>query len=359
MDLEKIDRLGKACHNLGIELIIIAESKACSYLLDQPVAIGRNELVVFVAETEEVFWISDDFTKDRSPLSGITLIQEANPEQSFKGVLRQMNHPAKVAMDASAIKKMGFMIDRMFPDCNFVPAEHIIQLCRRRKTAKEVESLKKASAVADRVMEKVFRNIATGMTEVEMARRIDAWLNEAGINKTYFRTIVASGPNSGDPTHKSGTRVLADGDVIIVDYGGPLAGYNCDLTRTLILGKQAPDELVKVYQTVLQAFETAFTTVKPGVMAKTIDLAARKVIGKAGFGKYFPHPTGHGIGLDGHEDPVISAASHMILEPGMVISLEPGIYLPGNFGVRLEDIIVLTENGPEYITRQTKVLQRR
>jgi Xaa-Pro aminopeptidase len=194
------------------------------------------------------------------------------------------------------------------------------------------------------------------MTELSLARVLEQTMVELGADGAAFQTLVASGPNSALPHHRAGTRRIEVGDVVILDYGCRVDGYCSDITRTVVCG-QATDEVVRVYETVREAQERARGAVRPGVEAEVVDAAARTVIAGAGYGDRFIHRTGHGIGLDVHEPPYIVAGNKDRLSPGMTFSVEPGIYFPGRWGIRIEDLVRVTETGVGVLNQATHELQ--
>lgn len=218
------------------------------------------------------------------------------------------------------------------------------------KTSEELKRLVYVSWIADIVMEKILNLLHKGMTEREVADFIDKRLREFGVIETYFPTIVASGPNSGNPNYKTGERCLTVGDLIIIDFGGRSEGACSDLTRTVGIGKVSSVQQ-KVYDIVKKAQEAAFQTAQLGTPAGFVDKAARSVITSAGYGSFFTHYTGHGIGTGGHEEPMIIPGSNVQLQPNMVFSIEPGIYLPEKFGVRIEDLVLIGKEAPYRINR--------
>ncbi|MGH2579907.1 MAG: M24 family metallopeptidase, partial [Actinomycetota bacterium] len=182
-----------------------------------------------------------------------------------------------------------------------------------------------------------------GRGEAEVAADLAEALRRHG-HRTADFTIVGSGPNGASPHHEAGERVIAEGDPVVLDFGGHLGGYCSDITRTVIVGAP-PTEFDRVHDVVRRAQEAAFESVRPGVRAEEVDRTARDVIDDAGYGQWFIHRTGHGIGLEAHEPPYIVAGNRTKLEAGMTFSIEPGIYLPDRFGVRIEDIVAVTADG--------------
>ncbi len=227
---------------------------------------------------------------------------------------------------------------------SYGPASRVVDFLRKYKDEEEIALMARAGEVADRVMAGVRNEIRPGLSEKELAVFIENSFKRLA-DDVSFRPIVASGPNGASPHHTSGDRKFRYGDFIVVDCGGLLDGYCSDITRTFCLGK-ASDEMKDVYRAVNAANEEAFLAVARGCSGEEADAAARQVITGAGYGPYFTHRTGHGIGLDVHEAPYIVAGSRDKLEPGMTFSIEPGIYLQGKFGVRIEDIVAMTPLGP-------------
>jgi Xaa-Pro aminopeptidase len=213
-----------------------------------------------------------------------------------------------------------------------------------RKDDAEVAALRTAGAAIDGVHAQVPDWLVAGRTEAEVGVDITRAIVEAGHAEAAF-VIVGSGPNGASPHHEVSDRVLETGDVVVVDIGGPLPdGYNSDSTRTYVVGEPA-DGVREAYAVLQRAQAAAVDAVRPGVTAESIDETARAIIRDAGYGEYFVHRTGHGIGLEVHEEPYIVGGNDLVLEPGMAFSIEPGIYFPGRWGARIEDIVVVTDDG--------------
>ncbi|MFC0110435.1 M24 family metallopeptidase [Kibdelosporangium aridum] len=228
----------------------------------------------------------------------------------------------------------------------------VIRELRMRKDASEIDSLRQAGAAIDRVHARMGEFLRAGRTENEVAADIAAAILEEGHAVAEF-VIVGSGPNGASPHHGASDRVIEQGDVVVIDIGGPVAeGYNSDSTRTYAIGTPRDEDVAKTYAVLQQAQQAAVDAVRPGVTAQDVDRAARKVIEDAGFGEYFIHRTGHGIGLDVHEEPYIVEGNELPLEPGMAFSVEPGIYQSGRWGARIEDIVVCTEDGVESLNNR-------
>ena len=232
------------------------------------------------------------------------------------------------------------------PARRWLPASMVTAPLRAAKDRDELDALARASAAADRVANAIHAGEIgfIGRTEAEVAHDIGRRLVAEGHDKVAF-VIVASGPNSASPHHEPGDRVIGPGESVVCDFGGVLDGYCSDITRTVVTGEASP-ELAEVYSVIGEAHAAGVSAAYVGTACGDVDGAARDVIADAGFGEFFSHRTGHGIGRDVHEEPYMVEGNKTPLEVGNVFSVEPGIYLPGRFGARLEDIVVATEDGP-------------
>jgi Xaa-Pro aminopeptidase len=240
------------------------------------------------------------------------------------------------------------------PGARQVLASSVLRELRMRKTPAEVAALRDAGAAIDRVHAQVPGWLKPGLDERAVASRIAEAILAEGHAQVDF-VIVGSGPNAASPHHEVSDRVLRTGDVVVVDIGGTMpSGYCSDCTRTYALG-DPPAEFTTYYEVLRGAQEAACRSVRPGVTAESVDAAARSRIEAAGYGEAFFHRTGHGIGLESHEDPYIVAGNEQVLEPGMAFSVEPGIY-PGAHGARIEDIVVCTEDGVERLNNAPRDL---
>jgi Xaa-Pro aminopeptidase len=234
-------------------------------------------------------------------------------------------------------------LQEALPDCRFERASTVMRELRQVKDEDEMRLLGLAAAAADRALDAVAAGRLVGRTEADVSREIRRRLLAEGHDSADF-AIVGSGPNGASPHHDAGERLIAAGEPVVLDIGGTLAGYASDITRTVwVSGDSGPapgPEFTRVYELVREAQARATAAVRPGVPAEVVDAAARATIAAAGYGEYFTHRVGHGIGLEVHEDPYMVAGNATPLRPGMAFSVEPGVYLPGRWGVRLENIVV-------------------
>ncbi|MFC6614202.1 M24 family metallopeptidase [Halopenitus salinus] len=239
------------------------------------------------------------------------------------------------------------------PEAEWGLASEVLDDVRVRKDDAEIAAIERASGIADSVLADL-RDLGSdvvGMTEAELAELIDDRLSERGGEAPAFETIVASGANGAKPHHHRGDRPIEEGDPVVLDFGTRVDGYPSDQTRTLVFDGEPDDRFREVHRIVRRAQRAGVEAVEPGVSASAVDEAARSVIESAGYGEAFVHRTGHGVGLDVHEEPYAVAGNDRILEPGMVLSVEPGVYLEGEFGIRIEDLVVVTADGARRLNR--------
>ncbi|GGY02128.1 dipeptidase [Streptomyces minutiscleroticus] len=234
-------------------------------------------------------------------------------------------------------------LQRTLPGTAYASLTDALPMLRAVKDPAELERLAAAGAAADAAYEEILRVPFAGRRETDVARDLADLLRAHGHSRVDF-TVVGSGPNGADPHHEAGDRVIEDGDTVVLDFGGLKHGYGSDTSRTVHVGEPDAEER-KVHDVVREAQEAAFRAVRPGIACQEVDRAARAVITEAGYGEHFIHRTGHGIGVTTHEPPYMVEGEELPLVPGMCFSVEPGIYLPGRFGVRIEDIVTVTGDG--------------
>ena len=264
---------------------------------------------------------------------------------------------ASLELGEASVKGTGAM--------TLVSTDGIVEGLRIRKDDHEIEMLRRGGILLSAVALDVIQDAKGGMTEQELAAKIDWRIKSAGFERCSFETIVASGPNSAQPHAHAGERVLCDGDLVVLDFGGVYGGYCVDLTRTVAIGK-ADAEMRRVYAAVLEAQQAAIAASRSGVRAGDIDRAARQTLGRHHLAEAFGHSTGHGLGVEIHEAPRVGprreatadapASTDELIEPGMVFTIEPGAYIPGWGGVRIEDDVLVTAGGVELLTNVPREL---
>jgi Xaa-Pro aminopeptidase len=235
-----------------------------------------------------------------------------------------------------------------------VPTSNAVEALREVKDASEIARMERAAAIADAALYEVLPLLSEDVTEELFALELDTAMRRGGAESVAFDTIVAAGENSAMPHHRPGARKVRKGDPVVVDFGATYEGYRSDMTRTFCVDAEPEGDLARIFAVVGASQAAGTAAVRPGIPAKDIDDVCRAIITDAGWADRFEHGTGHGVGLDIHEAPTVSQLGTAILAPGFVVTVEPGVYLPGHGGVRVEDTLVVTEDGSRALTRFTK-----
>jgi Xaa-Pro aminopeptidase len=259
-----------------------------------------------------------------------------------------------VSDSAWAMHVLGLM--RARPQTQYAAFSEVLPMLRAVKEDGEIERLAGAGAAADAAFGDILGVAFAGRRETDIADYLARFLQDHGHEEVDF-TLVCAGENGADPHHDAGDRVIAEGDMVVLDFGGLKDGYGSDTTRTVHVGTTMTEEERAVHRIVEEAQQAGFEAVRSGVACQEVDRAARKVINDAGYGEFFIHRTGHGIGMTTHEPPYMVEGEERQIEPGMCFSIEPGIYLPGKFGVRIEDIVVATESGGRRLNNTPHTVQ--
>jgi Xaa-Pro dipeptidase len=283
------------------------------------------------------------FTYSDNPLTWDAAFLEASQALQLNGRL--------IGLEPNRMRYLELsFLQRAAPEAGFRPAEHAVSALRLQKDAAEIEAMRQAARIAETALQATLPCVRVGMTERQLASELVIQLLRAGSDSELpFAPIVAFGPNSANPHSVPGDRPLQAGDLLLFDWGAAYRGYISDITRTFAVGAIDP-ELEAIYRAVQAANAAGRAAGKPGLPAGQVDNAARQVITAAGYGPYFTHRVGHGIGMEGHEPPYMYAGNPLLLEVGMAYTVEPGIYLPGRGGVRIEDDLVITPTGSESLT---------
>ncbi|WP_091089105.1 M24 family metallopeptidase [Micromonospora nigra] len=281
-----------------------------------------------------------------APATGVRIVDHADGTDPYPLVTAALGGPAgAVGLADRMWAEQVLALRAALPGTSQRLASEVVRELRIRKSPAEVAALAEAGAAIDAVHARMGRWLRPGRTEAEVATDIAAAIRATG-HVTVDFVIVAAGPNGASPHHGTSDRPIGPGEPVVVDIGGTMpSGYRSDCTRTYVAGGPAPAEFDDLYAVLHAAQRAAVAAVRPGVTAEAVDAAARDVIAAAGHGDAFLHRTGHGIGLDGHEEPYLVAGNARPLEPGMAFSVEPGIYLAGRYGARIEDIVVCTADG--------------
>lgn len=343
-----------AAHLDGLDAILLTSEANCYY------ATGfMGEGIALVTRRGSWYFTDSRYTEAADKAIGdAAVIREVSRERPFSALINE-------ALAASGAEKVGFEDQRMTVaehavyseklHCTLTPASSLMTELRGSKDEEELSCMTAAQRIAEGALEQILKEIRPGMTEKEIAARLNYLMVSAGAEKTSFDTIVASGPNGSMPHAVPGMRKVREGDFITMDFGCVYKGYCSDMTRTVALGRPS-DEMRNVYDIVLQAQLAGIAAARAGVTGAAIDGAARKVIQDAGYGSCFGHSFGHSLGIDIHEAPNAAPGNDKPMPDGAVISAEPGIYLPGRFGVRIEDVMILRPDGAQVITKAPKAL---
>lgn len=287
---------------------------------------------------------------------GVEVVTWVDGEDPYLLVSDLAGGPTRIAVADSMPARHVLGLRDAFPDIEQALAGPVVRELRMRKDPAEIAELRAAGAAIDRVHARMGEFLRVGRTEAQVGADITAAIVEEGHTGAAF-VIVGSGPNGASPHHDVSDRTVESGDLVVIDIGGPLpGGYFSDCTRTYAVGAEPPAPVREAYAVLQAAQEAAVAAVRPGVTAEQVDAAARAPITAAGLGERFVHRTGHGIGLDVHEEPYIVEGNTLALEPGMTFSVEPGVYLDGQWGARIEDIVVVTENGCERLNTRPRDL---
>jgi Xaa-Pro aminopeptidase len=366
MDLYPAERLGaaqRATAAAGLDALLLSPGADLRYLTGYDAhATERLTCLVLPAAGEATLIVPrlerPAAEASPAPRTGVRIVDHPDGTDPYPLVAQALN--------GTAVRVLG-LADRMWaeqvlalrdalPGVEQRLAKQVLRELRMRKTPAEVTALREAGAAIDAVHREMYRWLRPGRTERAVAADLATAMRETGHQTADF-AIVASGPNGASPHHTASDRIIEPGDPVVVDIGGVMpSGYRSDSTRTYVVGGPAPDGFTDYYAVLFQAQRAAVAAVRPGVTCEAVDAAARSMLAGAGYGEAFLHRTGHGIGLDGHEEPYVVAGNKLPVEPGMAFSVEPGVYLAGRHGARIEDIVVCTADGVERLNTHSTEL---
>ena len=313
---------------------------------------------LFITQTKTVLFVDGRYIEaaEKGVLKGIEVNLITDLSKQAKELLGDSGVTALITETGITVADT-FDFEKLF-GITICPSNELQQKLKTMRLIKgedEVKNIIKAQQITEKAFDDILNFIRPGVRESEIAARLEYVMKINGSEQPSFETIAVCGAKTSMPHGTPGDVKVKNGDFITMDFGAVYGGYHSDMTRTVAVGSVS-DEMQKVYDTVLNANLKALTTVKAGVTAATVDLAARDIIKSAGYGEYFTHSTGHGVGLDIHEAPTVSFKNTAPLESGMVITVEPGVYIKGKFGVRIEDMVVVTKNGCNNLTKAPKSL---
>jgi Xaa-Pro aminopeptidase len=358
---DRLARAGVEASARGIDALLLTPSPDYAYLLGyRAPALERLTCLVLPAEGAPTLVLP----RLEEPLARhelgdlvdtVELRSWGETDDPFKAVRDRLRGGAmRVGVQDQMWARFVLRLRAALDPIELVVAGPTLAALRQRKSPEEIERLRAAAAAADTAMLQITAERLSGQTEAQVSRRIRDLLMQAGHDLADF-AIVASGPNSASPHHEAGERLIGAGEAIVLDIGGTRAGYCSDTTRTAFVGEPPPD-FAALYEVLRRAQTAACEAVRPGIPAEEVDRAAREIIEEAGYGERFFHRTGHGIGLETHEEPYIVAGNTEPLEAGNAFSVEPGIYVDGEWGARIEDIVICTPDGSERLNQTSREL---
>lgn len=346
---DRVTRVRARMEELGVDALLLSAGADLSWLTGYHAMVSeRLTMLVLPAHGDATLVVPELEAARVSERAGLFDMRPWTETEDAVGVVAGLvRGRRRVAIADRTWATFVLALQAALPDASWEPASRVTAPLRAVKDGAEIAALRRAAQAADHVAAQLIGGEIPliGRTEAEVSADIGARLRAEGHDSVSF-AIVASGPNAASPHHTPGTRRIAAAEAVVCDFGGPLSGYCSDITRTVFTGTPPP-AFRDVYGTVEEAQARAVDAAKAGVPAEEVDAVARGVITDAGHGPRFIHRTGHGIGLEGHEPPYLVAGNRETLLPGHAFSVEPGIYLPGQFGVRIEDIVVATDGAPD------------
>lgn len=338
----------------SIDQMLISDPYAIFYLTGKMIHPGERLLALYINVNgnnkmfiNELFPVTEDL--------GVEMVWFNDTQNSVEIVSNGIDKNGTIGVDKNWPAKFLLALMDLCPGCKFVNSSYIVDTLRSSKDEEEKDLMRKASALNDEAMKRLKDTINADLTEKQLANKLSGIYEDLGADGFSFSPIIGFGPTGADPHGTPGDRKVKAGDAIILDIGCVKDNYCSDMTRTVFY-KEAPEKAKEVFEIVLEANKRAIALVKPGVRFCDIDAAARDYITEKGYGKYFTHRTGHSIGLECHDMGDVSSVNTDCVQEGMIFSIEPGIYLPGEFGVRIEDLVLVTKDGHENLNKHDKEL---
>ena len=346
---ERLHKLCKKLDALKIDSILVSIPANITYLTKYP----SRDSYFLVSRKENIYFTDSRYIEEaQKALKEIAIVRQVNG--SIFGLIADSCKELKLTRIAFEERHLPYAehnrITRYLAGkAKLIPVHGIVEELRQIKELSEIAKIRKAIKITQKALKHIKRFIKPGVTEIEVVAELERFIRYFGATNSAFDIIVASGPNSSLPHHISSSRKIRNNEPVLIDLGIDYLGYKSDLTRVFFLGK-IKVLLQQIHSIVAQAQRLAIKEIKPGISAGKIDSVGRQYIEKHGFAQFFGHSLGHGVGLEVHEQPSVSPRGDCILKPGMVFTVEPGIYLPGKFGIRIEDMVLVTETGVKVLT---------
>jgi len=352
---KRLQRLREELAAWDLDALVVADNASIRYLTGFTGSYG-----VLLVTGDDAYLVTDGRYEEQVrcecpdiPLASIE--KELNWAEAATAVIEKL-HLDRIGFEDHAVNYRNWsQLETALPFVELVPARDMVLQLRLVKDEDEIAALREAVRIADLAYEHIIGYMKPGIREIDIALELDFFMRGCGAEREAFETIVASGPRSAMPHGKPTDRVVSEGELIVLDFGARWRGYHSDITRTVVLGQPDPRQ-EELYAVVLEAQAKAMEVVRPGVLGRQVDGAARAYLTTKGFSDYSEHGFGHGLGLTIHDGKIINQHSDVALEAGMVITVEPGIYIPEWGGVRIEDDVLVTESGYEVLTKSPKAL---
>ena len=350
--MEKIQRLREKLSQEQVDAIIITNPYNRRYISNFTGSAG----IVVISQKEAKFITDFRYVEQAGKQAvGFEIVQHKGPIQNEVAAQLKTMGAKRIGFEQDNVTFSTYKSYETVVEGELIPLSNVIENLRLIKTPQEIKILKEAADIADAAFKHIIEYLRPGLTELEVSNELEFFMRKAGATSSSFDIIVASGARSALPHGVATDKIIEHGDFVTMDYGALYNGYISDITRTVAVGEPS-EELKKIYDITLESQMYAMEHIKPGMTGREADALARDIIAAKGYGEYFGHSLGHGIGLEVHEGPGLSAKSDVVLEKGMVVTCEPGIYLPGVGGVRIEDDLLITEDSNETFTHSTKDL---
>jgi len=351
-------RLVSLLNQEGLKALVLNPGPTLTYLTGLNFHLSERPVVLILVPPRQPVLVLPELESqklDNLPFSVQAFTYNEDPA-TWPGVFRQAVQEAqigysKVGVESGRLRFLELsLLQAASEESRYVAADLPLARLRMQKDAYEVEQMRTAVVIAQKALQATLSNVKAGMSEREIAAELTSQIYRNGSDAELpFSPIVSAGPNGANPHATPTNRLLIPGDLLVVDWGASYNSYFSDLTRTFAIGTPEP-EYARIVEVVREANTAARETARPGITAEQVDQVARKIIDAAGYGEFFIHRTGHGLGMETHEPPYIRSGNALVLEPGMTFTIEPGIYLPGRNGVRIEDDMVITDSGAESLS---------
>jgi Xaa-Pro aminopeptidase len=351
----RVGRLQELMVERGVDAVVLAAGSDITYFSGYTATPFERITALVVGNAGEPVLFVPQLEAPRVEQGDFGVVPWGDTDDPIGMVVDRVGSVRSVAVGDTMWSSFLLDFQGSLSEVRWTVASELTRELRMRKEPVEIDSLRRAAEATDRVLMRVPAEMSfAGRTQSDIAADFATMVVEEGHDRSWF-TIIASGPDGASPHHETGSRVVREGDMVVCDFGGTIDGYHSDVSRTFVVGAPIPKQQ-EVHGLVVAANAAGRAAIAPGVPCQEVDRAARRVIEDGGYGRYFIHRTGHGIGLEGHEHPYIVDGNSLALEAGMTFSVEPGIYIPGEFGVRVEDIVACGADAVDDLNRAERSL---